>query len=77
MPRSNHLSLVYRDKDAVRFVKHVNHNITQLDHPYFYDISLVYHEPWGYLHLSNWDLVEYVNIYVHISCATLYNNILY
>lgn len=39
-PQSNHLSLIYRDKDTARFVKYLNasHNKT------YYDISLVFHE---------------------------------
>jgi len=44
-PRRNCLSLVYRDGESLRFVKHINHRLTKLSHPYFYDISLVYQEP--------------------------------
>ncbi|KAF6030260.1 OGFOD1 [Bugula neritina] len=43
-PRENCLSLVYRDADSLRFVKHVNHKITNTAHPYFYDICLIYTE---------------------------------
>jgi hypothetical protein len=39
-PQSNHLSLIYRDKDTARFMKYLNasHKGT------YYDISLVFHE---------------------------------
>ncbi|XP_077981360.1 prolyl 3-hydroxylase OGFOD1-like [Glandiceps talaboti] len=50
-PADNSLALVYRDKETLRFVKHVNHQITNMaenpqepDNAGFYDISLVYYE---------------------------------
>ncbi|XP_033636963.1 prolyl 3-hydroxylase OGFOD1-like [Asterias rubens] len=49
-PESNALSLVYRDKETLRFVKHVNHRFIQMDTGekdsvvYMYDIRLVYYE---------------------------------
>ncbi|XP_050401516.2 prolyl 3-hydroxylase OGFOD1 isoform X1 [Patella vulgata] len=43
-PENNCLALVYRDKNTLRFVKHINHQSTQHSQPYFYDISTVYYE---------------------------------
>ncbi|CAG5115283.1 unnamed protein product [Candidula unifasciata] len=43
-PASNCLALVYRDKDTMRFVKHLNHRVTKLSPPRFFDISTVYYE---------------------------------
>ncbi|XP_053305285.1 prolyl 3-hydroxylase OGFOD1 [Spea bombifrons] len=48
-PENNCLALVYRDKETMRFVKHVNHKSLQRDasHPSckgFWDFSFAYHE---------------------------------
>lgn len=43
-PAHNSLALVYRDKETLRFVKHVNHQITQMSHQKFFDISFIYYE---------------------------------
>ncbi|XP_067935762.1 prolyl 3-hydroxylase OGFOD1-like isoform X2 [Watersipora subatra] len=43
-PRRNCLSLVYKDAEAMGFVKHINHRISETDPPCFYDIALMYHE---------------------------------
>ncbi|XP_038068224.1 prolyl 3-hydroxylase OGFOD1-like [Patiria miniata] len=48
-PENNGLSLVYRDKETLRFVKHINHRFTECHsegdrEPVIYDIQLVYYE---------------------------------
>ncbi|XP_022105477.1 prolyl 3-hydroxylase OGFOD1-like [Acanthaster planci] len=48
-PESNGLSLVYRDKETLKFVKHLNHRFTECSsegdgEPAIYDIQLVYYE---------------------------------
>ncbi|XP_070562751.1 prolyl 3-hydroxylase OGFOD1-like [Ptychodera flava] len=50
-PADNSLALVYRDKETLRFVKHVNHRISNMadnalepDTAGFFDISSVYYE---------------------------------
>ncbi|BFY99311.1 hypothetical protein BsWGS_02351 [Bradybaena similaris] len=43
-PTGNCLALVYRDKDTMRFVKHLNHRVSKLSPPRFFDISTVYYE---------------------------------
>lgn len=45
-PSSNSLALVYRDQGILRFVKHVNHEVTRLpeDARSFHDIFLVFYE---------------------------------
>ncbi|XP_047218342.1 prolyl 3-hydroxylase OGFOD1 [Girardinichthys multiradiatus] len=46
-PEDNSLALVYRDKETLKFVKHVNHKSTQVDSSTcnkFYDFSFVYYE---------------------------------
>ncbi|XP_071952264.1 prolyl 3-hydroxylase OGFOD1-like [Antedon mediterranea] len=45
-PKENCLSLVYRDKDTLRFVKHINHKVTELADgaTSFHDIAFVYYE---------------------------------
>ncbi|GFO40766.1 2-oxoglutarate and iron-dependent oxygenase domain-containing protein 1 [Plakobranchus ocellatus] len=43
-PSGNSLALVYRDKDTMRFVKHMNHRVTKLSLPRFYEINSVYYE---------------------------------
>ncbi|KAJ8281171.1 hypothetical protein GJAV_G00064330 [Gymnothorax javanicus] len=48
-PENNSLALVYRDKETLKFVKHVNHRSSTLagDGPHrnaFYDFSFVYYE---------------------------------
>uniref|UniRef100_A0A8C5PS26 Prolyl 3-hydroxylase OGFOD1 n=1 Tax=Leptobrachium leishanense TaxID=445787 RepID=A0A8C5PS26_9ANUR len=48
-PESNCLALVYRDKETMRFVKHINHKSLQREanHPNqkaFWDFAFVYHE---------------------------------
>lgn len=43
-PAHNSLALVYRDKETLRFVKHVNHQITQMPYQRFFDISFIYYE---------------------------------
>ncbi|XP_013406972.1 prolyl 3-hydroxylase OGFOD1 [Lingula anatina] len=44
-PMENCLALVYRDKDTMRFVKHINHKIQEMpDGSVYYDISAVYYE---------------------------------
>ncbi|KAG5848496.1 hypothetical protein ANANG_G00099060 [Anguilla anguilla] len=48
-PENNSLALVYRDKETLKFVKHINHRTSTLtgNHPHgnaFYDFSFVYYE---------------------------------
>lgn len=43
-PAGNSLALVYRDKDTMRFVKHLNHRVTKLPTSCFYEINTVYYE---------------------------------
>ncbi|XP_046364330.1 prolyl 3-hydroxylase OGFOD1-like [Haliotis rufescens] len=43
-PSDNSLALVYRDKETLRFVKHVNHTITRTTDTKFFDIATVYYE---------------------------------
>ena len=43
-PRENSLALVYRDKDTLKFVKHVNSSVNKMTNKGFYDISAVYYE---------------------------------
>jgi len=45
-PADNCLALVYRDKDTLRFVKHINNKVKELpsDRQHFYDFSLNYFE---------------------------------
>ncbi|KAL3869659.1 hypothetical protein ACJMK2_042324 [Sinanodonta woodiana] len=43
-PSPNSLALIYRDKDSMKFVKHVNDRIRQMPDHQFYDVSAVYHE---------------------------------
>ncbi|RUS77524.1 hypothetical protein EGW08_014708 [Elysia chlorotica] len=43
-PAKNSLALVYRDKDTMRFVKHLNHRVTKLSSPGFFEINAVYYE---------------------------------
>jgi Rps23 Pro-64 3,4-dihydroxylase Tpa1-like proline 4-hydroxylase len=44
-PMENSLALVYRDKDTMKFVKHVNHRATESPHATeFYDFSFTYYE---------------------------------
>uniref|UniRef100_A0A1A7XPX2 Prolyl 3-hydroxylase OGFOD1 n=1 Tax=Iconisemion striatum TaxID=60296 RepID=A0A1A7XPX2_9TELE len=42
-PEENSLALVYRDKETLKFVKHVNHKGSSLGRE-FYDFSVVYYE---------------------------------
>ena len=53
LPADNSLSLVYRDKETLRFVKHLNHSFlkarggggsTQHGQSAFYELYLVYYE---------------------------------
>ena len=43
-PKENSLALVYRDKDTLKFVKHVNSSVNKMPNKGFYDISAVYYE---------------------------------
>lgn len=48
-PENNCLALVYRDKETMRFVKHINHRSVQRNtgvqnHKGFWDFAFVYHE---------------------------------
>ncbi|ELU03649.1 hypothetical protein CAPTEDRAFT_166954 [Capitella teleta] len=43
-PAENSLALVYRDKETLRFVKHINHQIIKLPQASFFDVSFVYYE---------------------------------
>jgi hypothetical protein len=44
-PAENSLALVYRDKETLKFVKHINSRISELHNgPHFYDFHLVYYE---------------------------------
>ncbi|KAK3584960.1 hypothetical protein CHS0354_009649 [Potamilus streckersoni] len=43
-PSPNSLALIYRDKDSLKFVKHVNNRIWQMPGSQFYDVSAVYYE---------------------------------
>ena len=62
-PAENSLALVYRDKDTLRFIKHVNARIKDMpDSPEFYDISLTYFE-WIEDDLSNDDRNDFVFVY--------------
>jgi hypothetical protein len=44
VPAENSLALVYRDRDTMRFVKHINHRMFEGAAKEFYDFSVVYHE---------------------------------
>ena len=44
LPSENSLALVYRDKDTLRFVKHLNHKMYEGDAKEFFDFSAVYYE---------------------------------
>ena len=47
VPSENSLALVYRDKETLRFVKHINNTVqhtNNIESPEFYDFSLVYYE---------------------------------
>jgi len=41
-PEENTLTLVYRDKDSLKFVKYINHNIRRIQ--YFHDANFTYYE---------------------------------
>ncbi|CAH1773810.1 unnamed protein product [Owenia fusiformis] len=43
-PLDNSLALVYRDKQSLKFVKHINSLVKQAERDHFYDISFVYYE---------------------------------
>lgn len=43
-PEDNSLALVYRDKETLKFVKHINHRSSQPSDRAFYDFSFVYYE---------------------------------
>ncbi|XP_059145814.1 prolyl 3-hydroxylase OGFOD1-like [Physella acuta] len=43
-PSRNSLALVYRDKHTMKFVKHMNHRVTQRSPSVFYEINAVYYE---------------------------------
>ncbi|XP_053491220.1 prolyl 3-hydroxylase OGFOD1 [Ictalurus furcatus] len=47
-PEENSLALVYRDKETLKFIKHINHNsvVQEGDHAltHFYDFSFTYYE---------------------------------
>uniref|UniRef100_A0A0B6ZQG4 Prolyl 4-hydroxylase alpha subunit domain-containing protein n=1 Tax=Arion vulgaris TaxID=1028688 RepID=A0A0B6ZQG4_9EUPU len=43
-PSRNSMALVYRDKDTMRFVKHLNHRVTKLSPPGYIDVHTVYYE---------------------------------
>ncbi|XP_036441810.1 prolyl 3-hydroxylase OGFOD1 [Colossoma macropomum] len=43
-PEDNSLALVYRDKETLRFVKHINHSSTDQKDAAFYDFSFTYYE---------------------------------
>lgn len=46
-PEDNSLALVYRDKETLKFVKHINHKSCSADASTFrgfYDFSFVYYE---------------------------------
>ncbi|XP_076880030.1 prolyl 3-hydroxylase OGFOD1 [Brachyhypopomus gauderio] len=43
-PEDNSLALVYRDKETLKFVKHINHRSIQTDHTAYYDFSFTYYE---------------------------------
>ena len=43
-PRENSFTLVYRDEDTLKFVKHVNHQATEANKSEFYDIAVSYYE---------------------------------
>lgn len=45
-PENNSLALVYRDKETLKFVKHVNHSSSKgsVTCREFYDFSFVYYE---------------------------------
>ncbi|ESO92501.1 hypothetical protein LOTGIDRAFT_120424, partial [Lottia gigantea] len=43
-PEDNCLALVYRDKNTLKFIKHINHKCVDSSQPQFYDISTVYYE---------------------------------
>ncbi|KAH9523774.1 Prolyl 3-hydroxylase ogfod1 [Bulinus truncatus] len=44
LPSGNSLALVYRDKSTVKFVKHLNHQISEISPSCFYEINTVYYE---------------------------------
>lgn len=53
-PADNALALVYRDKDTLKFVKHINCKVNILQNePEFYDISTVYFE-WVYVAIDSY-----------------------
>ncbi|KAI4872983.1 hypothetical protein NFI96_023671 [Prochilodus magdalenae] len=43
-PEDNSLALVYRDKETLRFVKHINHSSTDQRDAEFHDFSFTYYE---------------------------------
>ena len=44
-PAENSLALVYRDKDTLKFVKHINNRINEMQNDKeFFDIALTYFE---------------------------------
>ncbi|KAL8612110.1 hypothetical protein ACOMHN_013989 [Nucella lapillus] len=43
-PTPNCLALVYKDRETLRFVKHVNHRITKGKEPQYYTMSATYYE---------------------------------
>ncbi|KAK1798247.1 hypothetical protein P4O66_006644 [Electrophorus voltai] len=43
-PEDNSLSLVYRDKETLKFIKHINHSSAQSEHTAYYDFSFTYYE---------------------------------
>lgn len=43
-PEDNSLALVYRDKETLKFVKHINHKSSHPSGRVFYDFSFVYYE---------------------------------
>ncbi|KAJ8305927.1 hypothetical protein KUTeg_016472, partial [Tegillarca granosa] len=61
-PKENSLALVYRDKETLRFVKHVNNDINKMADQGFYDISTVVSlwpkDPYGHKKSSMSGVVE-------------------
>lgn len=45
-PADNSLALIYRDKDTLKFVKHINHQVRSVnsDGHAFWDFALSYYE---------------------------------
>ena len=57
-PVENSLSLVYRDVNTLRFVKHINHTVVKAGNKNFFDVATVYYE-WilitqEFLEYSDW-----------------------